>query len=391
MPKLSISQDQVTPAGARMLADLCPFGAISYEDGLLQISAACKMCRICTGKGKGIITFVPDEAAALCKPDWKGITVYAEQHPVSLELIGKAKELAGVTHHPVQALVIGHRTGQWADKLLRCGADAVYVADSPALEHFLVEPYSNVFEDYIRAVRPSAVLIGATAPGRILAPRVAARFQTGLTADCTVLEMNPDTDLVQIRPAFGGNIMAKIITARHRPQFCTVRYRIFSAPDAITSPAGRIIPLDIEPSRLTSRTTLLEVSEKPRDIDISEAEALVAVGRGAMNKTGLSLARELADLLGARMACTRPLIEGGMFDPRCQIGLSGRTVKPRLIMTIGISGSVQFAAGMRNSDFIVAINQDRRAPIFDIAHEGFVGDLYDILPKLNKRLREYGL
>jgi electron transfer flavoprotein alpha subunit len=275
--------------------------------------------------------------------------------------------------------------------MVRYGVDAAYVADHPDLEHFRTEPYACVFEDFINLVRPSAVLVGATSLGRALAPRIAARFRTGLTADCTSLEMNKNTDLVQIRPAFGGNIMARIMTPRHRPQFCTVRYRIFSASQPLNHPSGVVIRMNMDEGRLATSTKIIDISQKPKEIDISEAETIVAVGRGIKSRADLAMVRELAALLNARTACTRPLIEAGWFDPRCQIGLSGRTVKPRLIITAGISGSVQFAAGMNHSDCIMAINQDRRAPIFDIAHYGFIGDLYDILPALIKRVNEYAI
>ena len=235
--------------------------------------------------------------------------------------------------------------------------------------------------------KPSSVLVGATNVGRSLAPRIAARFRTGLTADCTVLEMYENTDLVQIRPAFGGNIMAKILCPKTRPQLCTVRYKIFSAP-AKTEPHGEVFRMELAPEKRETTTEVLEVIKKAKEKDISDAEIIVAAGRGLKKEEDFELVRRLADLLGAEIAGTRPIIELGWLDPKRQIGLSGRTVKPKLIITVGISGAVQFAAGMKNSDRIIAINSDPAASIFNIAHYGFVGDLYEILPKLIEKLAE---
>ncbi|MBO4733495.1 MAG: electron transfer flavoprotein subunit alpha/FixB family protein, partial [Clostridia bacterium] len=207
------------------------------------------------------------------------------------------------------------------------------------------------------------------------------------TADCTMLEMKENTDLVQIRPAFGGNIMAQIITPNTRPQFCTVRYKIFSAP-GWCEPNGEVINMPVTDKMLSGDTEVLKTVNKPEEIDISDAEIIVAVGRGIKSKDDLALAEKLANKLGAQLACTRPLIEAGWFDAKRQIGLSGRTVKPKLIITLGVSGSVQFAAGMQNSDKIIAVNSDKSAPIFKIAHYGFVGDLYEIVPKLLEKIEE---
>ena len=275
-----------------------------------------------------------------------------------------------------------------AEELLAYGVDQVFVYDRKELEHFSVLTYANVFADFITRIRPSSILVGATNAGRSLAPRVAARFRTGLTADCTVLEMKENTDLVQIRPAFGGNIMAQIVTPKNRPQFCTVRYKIFSAPPVTKDPSGTIRTMEVTDGMIDRRIRVEEIIHKPKEIDISEAEVIVAVGRGVKSQADLELIRELAVALDAQLACTRPLIECGWFDARRQIGLSGRTVKPKLIITIGISGSVQFAAGMRGAECIIAINTDRKAPVFDIANIGLVGDWYEILPRLLKTVKE---
>jgi len=371
--------------------ELCPFGAISWEDGKLDIGSGCKMCKMCVRKGGGLVEF-REEAKVLDKSLWRGICVFADCtggtiHRVTFELCGKARELAAVTGHPVYALVIGHDTAACAEKLLRYGVDKVFVYDHPGFADFRIEPYAAAFYDFIQKEKPSSILVGATNLGRQLAPRVAARCRTGLTADCTVLQMKENTDLVQIRPAFGGNIMAQIVTPNDRPQFCTVRYKVFTEPAPTLEPSGEVIPMEVTEQMLRSGIRVLSTVSKPKDIDISEAEVIVAVGRGAMSESMRAQAQELADLLGGMVACTRPLVEGNVFDAKRQIGLSGRTVKPKLIITLGISGAVQFAAGMKGSDCIVAVNKDPNAPIFDVAHYCVVGDVEQIVPKLIGKIR----
>jgi len=393
MKKLVVHQEKIDPSRVADLIKICPFNAIEEKDGVVSINAACRMCGICTRKGiPGAMEIIETEEKTIDKSQWNGIAVYIDYaegriHPVSFELIGKARELAAVINHPVYALLIGHNVQEAARKLMYYGVDRVYTYDRPQFGHFLIEPYASAFEDFINKVKPSSILVGATNVGRSLAPRVAARFGTGLTADCTILKMKENTDLVQIRPAFGGNIMAQIVTQNHRPQFCTVRYKIFSAPEPSTEPQGEIIPMEIGEDRLRSGIEVLGVQKKEVHKDISEADIILAVGRGIKSQKDLALMEQLADLIGARLACTRPLIECGWFDPRLQIGLSGRTVKPRLIICAGVSGSVQFAAGMNNSDYIIAINQDPQASIFNIAHLGIVGDLYEVLPKVIESIK----
>jgi len=389
--KLTINHHLVTPEKAEALVSLCPFGAISYTDGTLDISSGCKMCKMCVRNGQGLVTF-EEETAVLDKSLWNGICVYADCsggtiHRVTFELCGKAKELAAVTGQPIYALIIGHHTEACAKTLRHYGVDRIFVYDHPELADFRIEPYTVAFCDFIEQIKPSSVLVGATNLGRQLAPRAAARCRTGLTADCTVLEMKENSDLIQIRPAFGGNIMAQIITPKTRPQFCTVRYKVFSEPKPTEEPCGEIVSMKVTPQMVKTDVRVIRSVEKPKDIDIAEAEVIVAVGRGACSTAMLEAARELADLLGGVVACSRPLVEGNVFDAKHQIGLSGRTVKPKLIFALGISGAVQFAAGMKSSDCIVAINTDASAPIFDIAHYCVVGDVNLIVPKLIERIK----
>lgn len=393
MGKLVINHNKITPEKADLLVKICPFGAISYEGGKLDISSACKMCKMCVKKGEGAICYVEEVKATVDKSLWRGICVYVDHfgdkiHRVTYELCGKAKELAKVTGHPVYALVIGNNLGEGINKLLHYGVDKVFVYDDPAFEDFRIEPYTAAFCDFIEKHKPSSILVGATNLGRQLAPRVAARCRAGLTADCTVLEMKENTDLVQIRPAFGGNIMAQIISPDTRPQFCTARYKVFTEPKPTKEAFGEVVKLELTSDKLISAIDIISSEDKPKDIDISESDVIIAVGRGAMTEAMRTYATELADLLGGVVACTRPLVEGNIFDAKHQIGLSGRTVKPKFIICLGISGAVQFAAGMKSSDCIVAINTDKTAPIFDVAHYAIVGDVNEIVPRLIEKIKE---
>ncbi len=391
MGKLVVNHNLVNDENAQALVNICPFGAISYDGGKIDISSACKMCKLCVKKGGGLVSYEEEVKASVDKSLWNGICVYVDHcegeiHRVTYELCGKACELSKVTGHPVYALVIGDSIGDSVDRLLHYGVDKVFVYDNPAYKDFRIEPYTAAFCDFIEKVKPSSVLVGATNLGRQLAPRVAARMRAGLTADCTVLEMKENTDLVQIRPAFGGNIMAQIISPDTRPQFCTVRYKVFSEPAPSKEAKGEIVMMETD--KLSSDITVLSVTDKPKDMDISESDVIVAVGRGAMSEAMRAMAQELADLLGGCLACTRPLVEGNILDAKHQIGLSGRTVKPKFIICLGISGAVQFAAGMKSSDCIVAVNTDKNAPIFDVAHYQVVGDVNEVVPRLIANIKE---
>jgi electron transfer flavoprotein alpha subunit len=375
----------------------CPFGAIAEEAGALIINAACKLCKICLKQcPAGAITLADAPARqGIDKNQWRGILVFVEHldgaiHPVTLELIGKARTLAEPLGYPVYALFMGAAIQKQAAELLQYGVDKVLVYEDEALRHYRVDVYANVFEDCIGRLQPSIVLVGATSVGRSLAPRVAARFRTGLTADCTQLAVKPNSDLVQIRPAFGGNIMAQIITTRHRPQFATVRYKVMDPAACVAHPGGVVETVALDPERLQSRIKVLKVERKEQQPSISDAEVLVAAGRGVKNPADLELIQNLAALLGGQLAVTRPLVEAGWAPYTRQIGLSGRTVKPKLIITCGISGAVQFTACMNTAERIIAINSDKNAPIFKIAHYGIVGDLYRILPELIDRIQKEG-
>ncbi|MGG2467538.1 FAD-binding protein [Paraclostridium bifermentans] len=390
MAKIVINQDKVTEM--KKVLDICPFGAIELNDGKLEIGAGCKMCKICVKTGpKGVFEFVEDEVIKIDKDKWKGIAVYVDHHegdihPVTFELIGKAKEMAKKINQPVYCIFVGSNIEDKTDALLSYGVDNVFVYDYKDLKEFKIEPYTACVENFIKEVKPTILLFGGTTIGRSLAPRLAARFKTGLTADCTILDVQENTDLDQIRPAFGGNIMAHIHTPNHRPQFATVRYKIFSAPEKVDHPTGKVTLCNIDENKLKSDINVLEINNKTKEVGIEDAEVIIVGSRAIKKKEDMEMLYKLADLLGGQVAGTRPLVESGWIDAKKQIGLSGRTVKPKLIITCGVSGAIQFVAGMNGSECIISINKDEKAPIFDTAHYAIVGDVYDVIPRLIKDL-----
>ena len=391
MGKLIVHQDKVQDSAA--LAKICPFGAMEVKDGKIEINAACRLCKLCVKKGHGVFEFVEETVSKIDTSNWRGIAVYVDHtegkiHPVTFELIGKARELAAKIKQPVYAVFLGENISQQAKEILHYGVDKVFVCDKTELRAFNIENYAAAFEAFVDKVKPSAILVGATPVGRQLAPKVAARFRTGLTADCTVLDIHENSDLVQIRPAFGGNIMAEILTPNHRPQMATVRYKIMEAPKRSDDISGSIEPLEVAAEKFTSKVEVLSVTQKPKEVGIENADVLVVAGRGVKKKEDLHLVRELAEALNGDFACTRPLVENGWLEPKKQIGLSGRTVRPKLIITCGVSGSVQFVAGMNHSEQIFAINTDPKASIFNVANYAVVGDLYEIIPKLLAKIKD---
>ena len=391
MARIIVNQDKIE--NKEDVISICPFSAIEETEGKIEINAACKMCKMCVKKGpKGAFEFEEDEMVEINKDEWKGVTVYVEHndgeiHPVTYELIGKARELADKINHPVYCVFVGNKIKDKCASLLSYGVDEVFVYDYEELDKFRIEPYTAAVENYISNIKPTIMLFGGTTIGRSLAPRLAARFKTGLTADCTILDIQENTDLDQIRPAFGGNIMAHINTPNHRPQFATVRYKIFSAPEKVENPTGKVTLCNIEKDKLKSNINVLETKIKNKIIGIEDAEVVVVISRAFKKAEDIKMAEKLAELLGGQIGGTRPTVEAGWIDPRKQIGLSGRTVKPKLIITCGVSGAVQFVAGMKGSEYIVAINQDENAPIFDVAHLALIGDIYEIIPILIEKIK----
>jgi len=373
----------------------CPFGAIEMKNGKPELNAACKVCGICVKNcPEKAIVKLETKVDSVDKTKWNDILVYAEVsggrlHPVGLELIGKARELAAsVPGFKVKAILVGEGVSAYAEELRHYGVDEIAVYDDPELSYYRADAYAACVEDYIKFAKPSVVLVGATALGRSLAPRLSTRFHTGLTADCTTLILRENTDLVQIRPAFGGNIMAQIVTTNTRPQFATVRYKVMNPPVREDEAKGEIVARKLPKAVAACRASCVSVKPIPPKQSISDAEILVVGGRGLQKEADLDMVKELAKLLGGDWAVTRPLVEKGWTTNDRQIGLSGRTVRPRLIITCGVSGAIQFTACMNGSDHIVSINTDKDAPIFAVAHVAIVGDLYEIVPQLIEKLKE---
>lgn len=394
MAYIKVDNKKVNEKIAKELIDICPFNAFDYKDGILSINENCRICKICVRRGpEGVCTLVEEERQQeINKADYKGILVYVEHHngeahPVSFELIGKSLDLGKQTNDPVYAVVVGHNVEHLAEEALTYGVDKVFLYDDKAFETFDVQVYTNVLEDLFNKHKYNILLVGATPLGRSFAPRVAARLKTGMTADCTRLEVTSDGDLLQIRPAFGGNVMAKIKTANHRPQMATVRYKMFEkAP--IVEPKGSIIKENTSKIDKHTFIELIERIDHPQARDIVDSEILICVGRGFKQERDLELVESLRKALNADIACTRPLVENGWFDPRLQVGLSGRTVTPKLLINIGISGAVHFIEGIKDAEMIISISNNPDCKLFDVSHYSIVGDLYEVLPELNKLLEE---
>lgn len=392
MAKIALLERKCTGCG--LCAQNCPFGAIDMKDGKPEFNAACRVCGICIKNcPQKAILKLETKVDSVDKSKWNDILVFAEVsggrlHPVSLELIGKARELGDPIGFKVKAVLVGSGVKEHAEELRHYGVSEIAVYDAPELSYFRADAYASCVEDYIKFAHPSVVLVGATSLGRSLAPRLSTRFHTGLTADCTKLELRENTDLVQIRPAFGGNIMAQIITTRTRPQFATVRYKVMNSPARQDEAQGEIVVRKIPKGVAESKISCVSVTPIPPKKSISDAEILVVGGRGLQKEADLEMIKELASLLGGDWATSRPLVEKGWTTNERQIGLSGRTVRPRLIITCGVSGAIQFAACMNGSDHIISINTDPDAPIFSVAHVAIVGDLYEIVPAMIRKLKE---
>lgn len=383
--------DECTGCGACVAA--CPFGAIEVLDGKAQINEACRVCGQCVDACP-VGAIIIEETDVVSLDVYSGVMVYAEQrndelHAVSYELLGKAHELAAQLSQPVYAVVIGDRVRKGAEELVRRGADKVYLYSHPDLRVFRDDPYSDVLARCCNEVKPSIFLIGATSIGRSLGPRVAAKIETGLTADCTGLDIDSETGLLrQTRPAYGGNIMATIITPKSRPQMATVRYKMFPEAARVDSPVGDIINKDVDIEDLTDRVKVIDFQEAREQISITDAEIIVSGGLGLGEPEGFKLIQELAEALDGAVGASRPTVDEGWINYRHQVGLSGRTVRPQVYFACGISGSVQHQAGMKTSDVIIAVNKDADAPIFKISTLGAVGDLHQVIPRLIEKIKE---
>ena len=325
----------------------------------------------------------------------KDVYVLAEQRDgniqkVAFELVGEATKLAKDLNEQVVAILLGDGVTAKAEELIQHGADKVIVVDDPMLAKYATEPYAKAITAIIKEFDPEIVLYGATSIGRDLAPRVSARVHTGLTADCTKLEIAEDTKLLNMtRPAFGGNIMATIVCKNHRPQMATVRPGVMAALAADTARKGEVVPFKVEFTPADMNIEIIEeVKETKKIVDVTEAKVLVSGGRGIGSPEFFNTLKELADLLGGEVAASRAVVDAGWIGKEYQVGQTGKTVRPNLYIACGISGAIQHVAGMESSEVVISINKNDGAAIFDVSDLGIVGDVKTIVPKLIEALKK---
>ncbi len=377
-------------------ADVCPVGAITVKEDSIDVSDDCTLCSMCVDTC---------EFGAICLPEvgsgpaadlasFKGIWVYAEWrdgtvHKVSHELLSAGRKLADKRGVPLSAVLLGHGINHsLTDELIAHGADSVYVVDRPELAKFTDDAYANTLVHLVREKKPEALLAGATTMGRSFVPRVAALLETGLTADCTELDISEEGLLLQTRPAFGGNVMATIICPNKRPQMATVRPKVMK-PARQLDHKGTVERVDVPTSCLAARVEVLEVvPEMDQTAKLTEADVIVSGGRGLKRPENFSLIEDVAQLVNAAVGASRGAVEEGWIAPSHQVGQTGRTVAPTLYMAVGIAGAIQHVVGMQGSKIIVAVNKDPNAPIFDVATYGVVADLFDFIPAFVRKIRQ---
>ena len=387
--------------GCTLCIKACPFDAIRMMEKKAVIDLnKCTLCGACVPacKFKAILL---EKTPAKCElpniKDYKGIWVFLEQkrgkvQSVAYELLGKAQELAKKLNCQVSGVLIGNKLEDQLDELIWHGADNIYLVEAPEIAEYQDEPYTNILVQLIEKHKPEIMLCGATAIGRSLISRVAIKLKNkaGLTADCTGLDIEPEKKiLLQTRPAFGGNIMATIISPNFRPQMATVRHKVFQPMSPDKHRKGKIIKEDFDGSVYISRTKLLDIVEEVETlVNLAEADIIVSGGRGMGGPENFKLLEELAHVLGAAVGSSRAAVDAGWMPYSHQVGQTGRTVAPKIYFACGISGQIQHLVGMQSSKIIVAINKDPDAPIFKVATYGIVGDLFQIVPALTKRFKE---
>jgi electron transfer flavoprotein alpha subunit len=340
---------------------------------------------------------IDEEARAIAETlaAYRGVWVFVEQTEgeaakVSWELLGKGRELADAIGVPLSAVVLGENVEHLCTEAFTYGADQAYLMDAPVLKHYRTESYLRGVCHLVYQHKPEIILMGATGLGRDLAGAVATIVKTGLTADCTGLAVDDKRNLMQTRPAFGGNIMATIMCDKFRPQMATVRPNVMPMPEKSADGTGTIIRSDCPVHEEEMLVKVLEIiSDKKKDhVDIAGAEFIVSGGRGMMGKENFAMLQELADELGGVVGASRSAVDAGWMPQDRQVGQTGKTVRPKIYIACGISGAIQHLVGMQDSDVVIAINRDRNAPIFEVATYGIVGDLFRVIPALTRKLRE---
>lgn len=394
MALLTINREECTGCEACVAA--CPFGALSMDDERKAVvdekCTACGACiEVCLVQALSLpeVTEPAGELSA-----YKGVWVWIEQFngeacSISWEMAGKGRQLADQLKTQLTACVLGHHVEHIAREAIMYGADRVILVDDPTLAHYRTEPYAAVLIDLVRQYRPEIFLLGASSRGRDLAGAVATEVFTGLTADCTGLEIDMETGLLkQTRPAFGGNIMATIICPNHRPQMATVRHRVFEMPKPDPSRRGEIIRANAVLKEEQIASKVVDFIKQEGQVNLADAKIIVSGGRGVGGPDGFKPIRELAEVLGGAVGASRSAVDAGWIPYAHQVGQTGRTVRPDLYIACGISGAIQHLAGMQTSRVIVAINKDPEAPIFKVANYGIVGDLFQIVPALTEEFRK---
>jgi len=369
--------------------EVCPFEAIEMKD-VAVITDKCTACGSCIDACPvGAIVREEEKKEKVNIEDYRGVWVFAEQREgnllnVAIELIGEGRKIADKLNTELTAILLGYDVDLLADKLIKYGADRVIYADSELLETYTTDAYAKVLCDLIEKRKPEILLMGATNIGRDLAPRISARIHTGLTADCTRLDVDLENRrLLQTRPAFGGNLMATIICPNHRPQMATVRPGVMEKAaydETRTGQVEKFVP-DLTEEDVQAKVVEHVKGNKPQ-VKLEEAKIIVSGGRGLGSAEGFKMLEELAEKLGAVVGASRATVDAGWIDHAHQVGQTGKTVRPDLYIACGISGAIQHLAGMKESKCIVAINKDKNAPIFEVADYGIVGDVYEIIPEL---------
>ena len=395
---MSLKIDKTKCMGCGACITVCPYDAIVIEEGVARIGEYCQLCQACLSScQEGAIMESKVDYASIPTEDlaaWSGVWVFAEQRggkvaPVAFELLGEGRKLAAARGAGLCAVLFGAARSD-AQELIKWGADKVYYCGDDIFREFTDEPNAELLSRLISMHKPEVVLAGATAIGRSFLPRVAARLKTGLTADCTSLEIEADTgNLIQTRPAYGGNIMASILSPRTRPQMATVRPKVMKAGRYEPDRQGEII--DVDAAGIRARTRVLETikaADTGVNVNLQEADVIISGGRGLKGKEGFGMLNELAQLLNGTIGASRAAVDEGWIPYCHQVGQTGKTVCPKLYIACGISGAVQHLVGMQSSDVIVAINKNPEAPIFTAATYGIVGDLNEVIPLLVKKLRE---
>ncbi len=383
--------------GCSACVDVCPFDALSMEDDVAVVNEKCTLCSACLDVCPVDAISLPEPAIQAGTPDlsaYRGVWVWVEQFRgqacgVSWEMMGEGRKLADRRKTALTACVLGHGVEDITREAIAYGADRVFWADDPTLDAYRTAPYARVLVGLARRYKPEIFLVGASMRGRCLASSVAAELYTGLTADCTGLEIDPDSGLLrQTRPAFGGNILATILCPNYRPQMATVRHRVFEPPVADPGRRGQVIAVAAELREDQIATRVLDFIVEHSEVNLAEAKIIVSGGRGVGGPQGFGVIRELADVLGAAVGASRAAVDAGWIPYDHQVGQTGRTVRPDLYIACGISGSIQHLAGMSTSRVIVVINKDPDAPLFKVADYGIAGDLFEIVPALTRQFRK---